>query len=367
MADAAALNRFFGGALNLFPFPMVQCRESVDYAASFKTYIATSDETKSFIDRLILARREIIRCSADNIRYEDKLAAVENYLPLLFTLQESWTTRLMSSQLPPIKLDRDLIFEWRLYINGRPELFKSNEFAFEIIMAYHFKVSRSPLDWITLSSLLLHLKYVRLTNFLSFIQALCHYYIAQGLIATDPVTFLSEAGKQMLLACSVMDLLHANISSNKWLRKFHQTLPNPPETSPTVAAGLSAYFRGCAQAMATIKAIATSPFSLPTPDSSSAGAPAAGGPPKTSPTVKARLCLAVVNLYKTSYERLANSNTTLAKMNTWMNEKLLIQIAITRDIFSAMIRYFLSQIHYEKTEIGICLGYLNHAKVSQSS
>jgi hypothetical protein len=175
------------------------------------------------------------------------------------------------------------------------------------------------------------------------------------LIASDPVTFLSEAGKQMLLAVSVMDLLHTNISSNKWLRKFHATLPNPPETSASVAAGFSAYFRACAQAMATIKAIAASPFGIPI-----TGSP----PPKTSATVKARLCLAVVNLSHTAYDRLINSNSTLLKFNLWMNEKLLSHITVMKSIFNAMVRYSMAQIHYEKTEIGICLGFLNYAKVS---
>jgi hypothetical protein len=143
MADLIAMNRFFAGALTLFPFPLPQCRESADFAGAFKTFCATNESTKQLVDRLTHARREMTRILADNIRYEEKLAAAENYLPLLFTLQESWTQRLNTPQLPPIKLDRELTFEWRLYVNGRPEMFKTNEFVFEIIMTYHFKVSLS--------------------------------------------------------------------------------------------------------------------------------------------------------------------------------------------------------------------------------
>ena len=137
MAEAAAQNSFYQGLVHLFPFPLPECRDSVDFSACFKTYIKSSEETKTFINSLVLARQRLVRSMYGNVRFEERLGAVDEYLPLIISLQQSWQE---SSQTMRLKLDRDHIFEWRLYLHGRPELFRSNEIVFDIIMCYHWKV-----------------------------------------------------------------------------------------------------------------------------------------------------------------------------------------------------------------------------------
>jgi hypothetical protein len=139
MSELVAQTKFYEGLTTLFPFPLPQCRDSVDFSQCFKSFSLGSDETKNFIDRLVFARQQLIKSTFDGVPYSTRLAAVDQYLPLLHSLYQSWSSRASSS--PPVRLDKEPVYEWRLYFHGRPELFRSAEMVFDLIMCYHWKVS----------------------------------------------------------------------------------------------------------------------------------------------------------------------------------------------------------------------------------
>jgi ABC-type polysaccharide/polyol phosphate transport system ATPase subunit len=85
---------------------------------------------------------------------------------------------------------------------------------------------------------------------------------------------------------------------------------------------------------------------------------------KTSSQLRARLALAVVAHCKQAIAVLTHSNSTLATLDRWLNEKFLFQIAAQRDLFESLSRFLLAQSHYEKTELGICISTCQQAAVS---
>jgi hypothetical protein len=170
---------------------------------------------------------------------------------------------------------------------------------------------------------------------------------AKALIDMDILAYLTEAGKQLVTASGILDLIETNLRSNKWTRASYSnsvSFPNPAETSPAVCAGLSLYYRSFAQILAIIKSM-----------SNPAGSPA---------SVKCRLSVAVINLSGASLQILEASNISgKTKFADWLNMELLHRLAANREVFTAVSFYFQGKVLQEqKQEIGAAIAYCQFAK-----
>jgi hypothetical protein len=148
-----------------------------------------------------------------------------------------------------------------------------------------------------------------------------HYRTAQLLLTTDYASFASEAGKQFLLAASIYDLLHTNISNSKWDRKFHPKEINPPECSPAVCTAMSFYCRSRAQATALLKAQVEN---------------------KVSAMVKTRLALGVAHLASQSCDAFVQSQPPYTKKEMWVFPPLLAAVGSDRELNRALGQHFLA-------------------------
>jgi hypothetical protein len=170
---------------------------------------------------------------------------------------------------------------------------------------------------------------------------------AKALIDMDILAYLTEAGKQLVIASGILDHIETNFRSNKWTRASYSnsaSLANPAETSPAVCAGLSLYYRSFAQILAIIKSM-----------SNPAGSPA---------SVKCRLSVAVINLSGASLQILEASNISgKTKFADWLNMELLHRLAANREVFTAVSFYFQGKVLQEqKQEIGAAIAYCQFAK-----
>lgn len=173
-------------------------------------------------------------------------------------------------------------------------------------------------------------------TYFSFAKAHHHYNLARQLLQKDTVALLSEAAKQLLVSASIMEYLHEKISTRQWLRKFSTNANNPIEVSADFCMGLGEYFRGMAQAAATMKAISNA----------------------SSPTsIKCRLSIATANYCQRALQALDAAGIVS------VNRSLLLQVATTREIFRALARFYQAQQLHEKKEIGNTLSALLSAKV----
>lgn len=148
-----------------------------------------------------------------------------------------------------------------------------------------------------------------------------HYRTAQQMLQTDYASYASEAGKQLLQAASIFDMLHANISNTKWDRKFHAKEANPPECSAAVCAAMSFYCRSRAQATALVKAIVEN---------------------KMSAMVKSRLCLGICHLSSQAIDTLVASIPAYVKKEAWVVLPFLAAIGGDRETSRAIAQHFLA-------------------------
>ena len=79
-------------------------------------------------------------------------------------------------------------------------------------------------------------------------KAVLHHEKAKKLLSLDVVGMLSEAGKQLLIAASIMDYICNLITAAKISsQRLNKQLPNPPEVDEAVCRGLYHYYKGSAQ------------------------------------------------------------------------------------------------------------------------
>jgi hypothetical protein len=279
--------QFFVGFLQIYPFhhPFPKAAaQFADFRSSFRTYMATSNDTKMLIDNLMSARLAFLQVSVPGslVPPQGQITAVEQYLTLLYTLHKSLLAAVTAEQA--IVCDKDLFFEWSMYLSDKAEHkeFRSGSLLFEIIMMTQLK-------------------------------ALLHIKIARELLNNDVLTFCSEAGKQLLQAASLFDMLSTRLADdNKWARRFHPNLANPLETSSLVISGLSLYLKGRAQSCAAIKAMQER---------------------KASALLVARLCTGGVNLHASALSALANTGVRVS---------LIAAIGCDRELLSAVSLYHLA-------------------------
>ncbi len=157
------------------------------------------------------------------------------------------------------------------------------------------------------------------------------------MVESDPVNFLTDAGKLLLSAASIMQFLHTQIDSGVWNRSYSTKFPNPNDINAKVCLCLSLLFKASAQAMAVTKALNT----------------------ETTPSgIKARLAISVMNTTRLSLDAIQHLPNAINLYQYFMSH-----IAITRELYSAIAYLFLAQSNSEKTEMGLAIAYCGAAKV----
>ena len=164
-----------------------------------------------------------------------------------------------------------------------------------------------------------------------------HALAAHHLVTADPTTFLSEAGKHLLEASSIMSLLAVNISSGQWKRQFSRRAPNPPELCEHVCAALALMFKGQAQAMAFMK-------------SANVGS--------TPATIKSRLAVGVINSMTGAFNTFCGAPDAIALYGDYM-----AHIHITRQLYASLAYEYAARAYADKTEVGNAIAFCEAAKV----
>jgi hypothetical protein len=133
--NANQLN-FYRGLSNFWNYSLPVIRGTADFRGAFKSYMTTNDSTLALVENLTASRQNLSQTVSSNAPIEMKLKATEEYLPLIYLLYES-----VLAQGSGLRADKELIFEWKLYLNaGTVPAFRSNDIVFEIIMVLHLKV-----------------------------------------------------------------------------------------------------------------------------------------------------------------------------------------------------------------------------------
>lgn len=226
------------------------------------------------------------------------------------------------------KFDLEPIYEWRGHLTGESLFFGSNSLMYELIMVLHCK-------------------------------AILHHQKAKSLIALDVVSQVSEAGKQLLAAASLMNGICGYLSTGILNTKLNNKMQNPPEVYHGVCLSLYHYFRGsaevtsssslltlfqstylshgCMQALSTIKALTTSSTPL---------------------QLKSRLAFGVMS---SAVSALTHISTNPAA--TGANFLYLVHLAAVRELFIAIAFLHLAEANMEKKEVGLAMAYCSAAKV----
>lgn len=132
------LTKFYEGLVYLYPFSVPTPRiASADYKSSFKSYMKSSEDTKMFIEGLDESRQSMLNLIASGGHLNEQIALLDIYLGEASSLYESLIVAMANKQV--INCDKEMAFEWNLYLNNRPP-FRSPSLIFEIIMLTHMKV-----------------------------------------------------------------------------------------------------------------------------------------------------------------------------------------------------------------------------------
>jgi hypothetical protein len=142
MADPAILT-FHESLKTVYPFVLPLPRPAAaDYNGSYRSYIhAHNPATASFFTRLTTTHTAYLQTLPPYDRpIEQQIAGLEDYLKEVRVLHASLAAHRLELHLPKIKLDKELVLDWRLYLKNGDGC-RSNELEWEIVMLYHQKVS----------------------------------------------------------------------------------------------------------------------------------------------------------------------------------------------------------------------------------
>lgn len=300
--ESQQLNKLYKVCAQLHDFRLPSTRPT-DFKASFKNSM-NNEGSANLIEKLSVTRAEMLIAISSPVAVDQKLIAIENYLPNIMLLMNTLKAH------EKLVFDKTIIFEWRGSMASIEEFFKSSDVVYEVIMVLQTK-------------------------------AILHNQAAKALVETDPVNLVTEAGKHLLNAASVMQYLHENLSSTSlWHRAFNSKMANPVDLHPNVCLGLAQLFKGSAQAMAVVKALGT----------------------ETTPSaVKARLAVSVVNQMKQAHDTLSTSVYNAAIVYSF----LLSHTAVKRELFRALVFQNLARAACDKKEVGLCIAYCQTAKVRE--
>ena len=240
------------------------------------------------------------------------LQKVDEYLTLLIRFIASLEASKFAvyDGLDVFRLDHELTFEWRGHLTGESMFFSSSSLAYEKLMVLHTK-------------------------------AVLHHDKAKAYLQMDVLSLLSEAGKQLLTAASIMDYVANMIPTEHLQQRLNSKVANPPELDESVCRGLFSYFKASAQAMAAVKGFSN---------------------PSTPALVRSRLSLAVVASSRRSLELITSVPSAAGP-----NFPFLGHIAALRELFTGSAFFYLAQSYLDKQEVGVAMGFCNAAKVSSTA
>lgn len=137
-AHKTPYTKFLEGLVYLYSFPMPQPRPGTsDYLAAFKTYSKTNPDTLQLMEDLMNHRIRMLTVVSSNGPLPEQIQTLEMYLQSVHNLHESLMVALDAKQ--NVACDRDIAFEWTMYLNSRAP-FRSSSLVLEMIMLYHMKV-----------------------------------------------------------------------------------------------------------------------------------------------------------------------------------------------------------------------------------
>lgn len=310
--DLKAWQTIYSGCVNFYPIPTPIPKGNTDYKNAFKSYCG-NEITNAFLEQIVSAKLALVTSLINKSSWQTILTDIDNYLPLVITLSESLLE--CQKQGSPVRVERDLFFEWKLMLSAGIDNFRSQDILFEIIMLYQLK-------------------------------AIAHYNHAKSLLSTDLLSFLTEAGKHFLSASSVLEYLKQQIDSTVWLKKFSipgTSIPNPPEATGSFCAGLALYYRACAQMVALLKALTNETN-------------------KTSPNVKTRLTVAALNHIKQSIDKCVQSVPGGNKLSLWIPMDFMNYLGCFREILYTLTYFFWATNSASINETGKALALCRVAK-----
>lgn len=297
--DVSKADGFTKACTRITAFRTPLCKPNVDFNVVFKSSVGYPDSAK-FVQTLTQTRNEMSNLLMVAAPNENKIKSVDVYLYNILRLWDAINAD------PKIQLDREMVFEWRGSIDSKADFSKSPDVLFEIIMVLHTK-------------------------------AMLHAITARALVDVDAAAFLSDAGKNLLEASSIMSFLATNIGNGTWKKQFNKRAPNPPEVCEQTCQSLAILFKGQAQAMSFMK-------------TTTAGS--------TPATIKARLAVGVVNSFTGAFDTLCSIPEAPV-----VHADLLTQVHITRQLYSALAYMYAAQNYLEKTEAGNAIAFCMQAKV----
>jgi len=171
-----------------------------------------------------------------------------------------------------------------------------------------------------------------------YYQAMLLNSMAKSLLDISPLTFLSESGKYLLEASSILNYISLNINTGKWKNIVVATNTKviPPELSDKVCNSISLYLKGGAQALSCAKAICIGP---------------------STTLIRSRLCAGVVNSLTSSISDMNLYSCTVPEI------QYLIHIHVSKQLFAALAYQYYGQSLVEKTEVGNAIACYLAAKV----
>lgn len=205
----------FRTLVKLRPVRTPQMASKVDFTACF--YHSMTDAAFELLTSLTTKRAAIVafmKPGAAAMSAADQLVLVDTYLVDVWNLVNS-----LNGQ-PPVKLDRQLQFDWicYLYTSKKEMNATSTGISFELMMTMHLK-------------------------------ACLHHHIAKLMIDSD-FRNVAEASKHLCIATGVMNCLEVSLVGT-----VPEMLNKPSEIKVEYCAFLRKYYMSCAQQMFAAKAI----------------------------------------------------------------------------------------------------------------
>mmetsp|Transcript_29104 Transcript_29104/g.59621 ORF Transcript_29104/g.59621 Transcript_29104/m.59621 type:complete len:493 (-) Transcript_29104:64-1542(-) len=301
VVDVQKTEAYLQACSRLLEFRNPQVNTSMSFKSCFKSSMDAEDANQ-LITETEDSRLQMINDFSVNATYDTKIRSLEAYLGHLLRLEESIRTAKEA-----VKLDKEMHFEWRGSLTDKLDCTKSSDIIYEVCMVLHTK-------------------------------AILHNNAANSLLATDPTSFATDAGKHMLEASSIMHHMSTNIASGSWKLVISKKIPNPPELCEHVCAGLAALFKAQAQALSFVKI---------------SGGTGGAGPP----AIKSRLCVGVVNSLTASTDAFFRApGAPLAY------QVQLTHVHILKQIYTALAYQLQAQVYLEKKEVGNAIAYCAVAK-----
>lgn len=126
-------------------FRLTVCAGTTDFKSSFKSCLKKTAGLETLLDRSMETRLDMVAKSVAQVSAEEKLAAIDAYLPHLFTLSDSLIDK------AAVQTDKELSYQWQGTLSRDLRFFKSHHLKFELLMVLETKVSISTFFLISIT------------------------------------------------------------------------------------------------------------------------------------------------------------------------------------------------------------------------